>query len=335
MIEGTMTKPFLLLLFSSMSLFFFSWSALADLGCSSWIGSSERRSAILTVVENSMRSAGEAILQIRSSKDMKIQEKKNFADLKTAGDLTSQRIILTALSQNPLTRNAKFLAEEKSEETNHLTQQELFPSDSLWVLDPIDGTTNFAHGLPHFSISLAFVIEGKPCFGAVYAPVYDEFYFAWDGQGAYLKTQKGTQVEKLHVSQVSDLSKSLWVTGTEGGPGSKAFEKNKNTFDLALKLLPQTQDLRRTGSAALDLAFVAAGRVEGYVEFSEGLKWWDVIAGLLLVSEAGGFTSVKEPASNALLGSRRLTQPIQYVLATNGNEALHHQFKSALFSIFK
>jgi myo-inositol-1(or 4)-monophosphatase len=176
--------------------------------------------------------------------------------------------------------------------------------------------------MPHFGISLAFAVQDQLCLGAVYAPVFNEFFYAFVGHGAFLKRSTENEAEKIHVSAINQLASSLWITGTEGGPKSQAIEKNKATFDIALNLLPITHDLRRTGSAALDLAAIASGRAEGYLELSEGLNWWDIAAGVVLVEEGGGEVTVKSPNQRQ---TNVFAKPIIYILATNGQKQIHER----------
>jgi myo-inositol-1(or 4)-monophosphatase len=282
------------------------------------------RDTILKVVEMSLRKSGEKILLLRQQPDFKISTKKNFSDLKTTGDCASQEVILKALANSPATQGFQIKAEEKCTETAELVAQSSTNKKSKWILDPIDGTTNYAHGMPHFSISLALAVQGQLCFGAVYAPVYNEFFYAFKGHGAFLKHSIEQTPTTIHVSKTDKLDSALWITGTEGGQDSKAIEKNTNTFAIALKLLPYTQDMRRTGSAALDLASVASGRIDGYFELSEGLNWWDIAAGLVLVEEAGGkiYPSIENRSEK-----NPFENPIVYVLATNGKSQIHDKLE--------
>jgi len=284
-----------------------------------------------------MRDAGQRILKLRNVGDFQIQQKQNFSDFKTKGDCTSQDTILSALSKNSATKNANFIGEEKCKGSETILSRKLHDgksaaTDATWILDPIDGTTNYAHGMPHFSISLALVVNREICFGSVYAPVYGEFFYAFAGHGAFLTSKQGksSQSKRISVSKIDQLKSSLWITGTEGGPKPEAAKKNKDTFDIALQLLTKTHDLRRTGSAALDLASVASGRIEGYFELSEGLNWWDVAAGILLVSEAGGKVTVKEPQGATQQNAVELERPIVYILATNGSKEIHEEFEKKM-----
>jgi myo-inositol-1(or 4)-monophosphatase len=148
-----------------------------------------------------------------------------------------------------------------------------------WIIDPLDGTTNYAHGYPVFCVSIALENEGKIVLGVIYDPMREEMFVAVRGEGAYLNDKK------LHVSDVSDLSRSLLVTGFPYDI-RESQDNNLNFFNtMALKV----QAIRRAGSAALDLAYLAAGRFDGFWELK--LKPWDTAAGCLMVEEAGGVNS--------------------------------------------
>jgi myo-inositol-1(or 4)-monophosphatase len=148
-----------------------------------------------------------------------------------------------------------------------------------WIIDPLDGTTNYAHGYPVFCVSIALENEGKIVLGVIYDPMREEMFVAVRGGGLYLNEKK------LHVSDVSDLSRSLLVTGFPYDI-RESKDNNLNFFNaMALKV----QAIRRAGSAALDLAYLAAGRFDGFWELK--LKPWDTAAGCLMVEEAGGLIS--------------------------------------------
>jgi myo-inositol-1(or 4)-monophosphatase len=151
-----------------------------------------------------------------------------------------------------------------------------------WIVDPLDGTTNFLHGLPHFCISIALERAGEIVAGVVFDPIMDEQFWAEKGQGAYLNDRR------LRVSSRRQLNNALIATGTPYVESDRP--KYLRQFD---RMMGGVADIRRLGAAALDLAYVAAGRFDGYWEY--GLSPWDLAAGVLLVREAGGYVS--EPAS--------------------------------------
>ena len=148
------------------------------------------------------------------------------------------------------------------------------PGDQ-WFVDPLDGTVNYAHGIPFFSVSIAYAHEGIVRLGVVYDPMRDELFKAERGHGASLNGRN------LRVSQVTELAHSLLTTGF----AYDAWSNPRNNLDQYGRFAKMTQGVRRLGSAALDLGYVAAGRVEGYWELS--IKPWDVAAGGLIASEAG------------------------------------------------
>lgn len=168
-----------------------------------------------------------------------------------------------------------------------------FPGDSIlgeeggatgggsgrWLIDPLDGTVNFAHGIPIFAVSLAYSQDGRTQLGVIYDPLRDELFQACAGRGAWLN---GT---RLHVSDAGDLDRSLLVTGFPYDIRSAPANNLDHYADFALRTL----GVRRLGSACLDLAYVAAGRFDGYWEFS--VEAWDIAAGVLLVEEAGGLVT--------------------------------------------
>lgn len=147
------------------------------------------------------------------------------------------------------------------------------------IIDPIDGTTNFVNQVPHTCISLGVYKDKKPFIGVVYNPILDELYTAQVGHGAYLNG------EKLKVSKENDFQKALLSTGFPYTSGT--CEDDLNDVIKKIKdILPKCQDIRRLGSAAIDLCYVAKGTYEGYYEMN--LKAWDVSAGLIILQEAGG-----------------------------------------------
>lgn len=177
--------------------------------------------------------------------------------------------------------------------------QEAYPDDTLvteesfdenggidlgraWVVDPLDGTTNFAHTFPHFCVSIAYVENGESLLGVVFDPFKNELFTAIKGQGAF-KNGKA-----IHASKRESLGESLLATGF---PYSIA-QDDLGAVDLHTTFLAQTHGIRRAGAAALDLAYVACGRLDGFWELN--LAPWDVAAGILLVTEAGGAVSTYE-----------------------------------------
>ncbi|TPW20464.1 MAG: myo-inositol-1(or 4)-monophosphatase, partial [Elusimicrobia bacterium] len=191
---------------------------------------------------------------------------KSRANPVTEADLAAEQAILdVVLRRFP---GHDFLTEERAPRASG--------SDYVWVVDPIDGTVNYAHGFPHSCASVAVVRRGVTLAGGIYDPFRDELFLAERGRGATLNGRP------LKVGEAARLGDALLLTGF-------AYDRHLKAAKYAgyvRKFLERAQDLRRSGSAALDLAWVAAGRVDGYWEFT--LNPWDVAAGKLLVEEAGG-----------------------------------------------
>ncbi len=151
-----------------------------------------------------------------------------------------------------------------------------------WIIDPLDGTTNFVHGIPFFSVSLALEIEEKLVIGVIYDPLRDELFYAKQGKGAFLNGKR------IKVSETCFLKESLLTTGFPYDINSR---QNNNLSNFA-RLMLLTQEVRPLGSAALELAYVACGRFDGFWEI--GLSSWDTAAGVVILKEAGGKITGKE-----------------------------------------
>lgn len=192
---------------------------------------------------------------------------KGKADFVTEVDVAVQNYIQEKLEQ--LYPQIQFLSEEKDNE-------DVDKNGLVWVLDPVDGTTNLIHDYKASVISLALMDAGNSIIGIVYNPYSKELFTAKEGEGCFCNGKK------VMVSQASKMEECLIAIGTS--PYYK--EMAKKNFEIFGKLFCDCQDIRRTGSAALDLAYVASGRIEGY--FERSLKIWDFAAGMLLVKEAGG-----------------------------------------------
>jgi myo-inositol-1(or 4)-monophosphatase len=177
------------------------------------------------------------------------------------------------------------------------------PADarSRWIVDPLDGTTNFLHGIPHWSISIGAETDGAIVAGVVYNPVNDELFWAERGQGAFMNSKR------LRVSGRRTLDVALLATGLpfKGRAYAPSYMAEVEA------VVGETAGIRRFGSAALDLAYVAAGRYEGFWEYA--LSPWDTAAGSLLVTEAGGFVSEIDGGNNPVFGKS--------ILAANGDLA--------------
>jgi len=225
-------------------------------------------------------------------------EYKGDADLVTAADRASEKLIRERIT-------AQFPTHDVLGEEQGLNDQ---GSDFRWYVDPLDGTTNFAHGFPVFAVSMALAYKGERIAGAVYDPTRDEMFAAEKGKGAQLNGKP------MHVSQAAKLKECLLATGF---PSHKRH-KNPNIY-FYHQITLHTHGVRRAGSAALDLCNVASGRFDGFWEFN--LNPWDTAAGTLIVEEAGGKVT-RFDGSPFLLDSRE-------TLASNGivHEALIKEFE--------
>lgn len=203
----------------------------------------------------------------------KISSRSGFSEkteisIVTETDLACEKIIISKISS--AFPGHSILSEESPAKEG---------SDQRWIIDPIDGTTNFAHTYPVSCVSIAYEEAGQIVMGAVYDPFRDEMFFAELGKGAYLNNQP------IHVSQVKTLSHSLLATGF---PYDR--KENADVYLAIIKtFLMLTHDIRRPGSAAMDFCYVACGRFDGYWETN--LQSWDKAAGMLIVTEAGGKVS--------------------------------------------
>lgn len=243
----------------------------------------------LETAETIAKEAGDILLSFWG-KLHHIKEKNSYWDLVTEADLASEKHILKKLSE-------KFKDHEILSEEAGLSQQK--NSHFQWFIDPLDGTTNFTHQYPMISVSMGLLINGIPTVGVIYNPVMNELFLGLKDKVATLNGKD------LKVSSVSTLDKSLLATGF-------AYDRHK-TEDRNYKefchITQNTQGVRRGGSAALDLAYVAAGRLDGYWE--RGLKPWDIAAGIVLVREAGGNVTSYDNGPLDLYSGR--------ILATNGH----------------
>jgi len=252
----------------------------------------------LDIATEAVLSAG-TILQDYWGNLEAIEEKGIAGDLVTEADRHAETAVLNVLRDR--VPDHPILAEESGKIGK--TQ-----SPYLWAIDPLDGTTNYAHGYPVACVSAALLIEGTPQVGAIYNPFRRELFRAARGLGATLNHRS------LRVSQTADLPQSLLATGF-------AYDRRQtkdNNYAEFCHLTHLTQGVRRAGSAALDLAAVACGRFDGYWE--RGLKPWDIAAGIILVEEAGGNVTAYDGSPVAIASGR--------VLATNGK--IHASLSQAL-----
>jgi myo-inositol-1(or 4)-monophosphatase len=218
---------------------------------------------ILADLERLARQAGQILLN-GYEKDHQV-DFKGAIDLVTEIDHQSEEFIIGEVQR--LFAGHSILAEESGS---------LEGSDGhLWIIDPIDGTVNYAHGVPMFCVSIAYAYQGQVTLGAVYDPMRNELFTAERGKGSWVNGRT------LRVAQATELNRSLLVTGFP----YDTWSTPQNNFDNFSKLAKMTQGVRRLGSAALDLCYVGAGRFDGYWELS--VKPWDVAAAGLVAEEAG------------------------------------------------
>jgi myo-inositol-1(or 4)-monophosphatase len=227
------------------------------------------------------REAGELLRQ-GFGKGLEIQHKGTAVDWVTQYDEQAEALIVKQLQA--AFPDHGLVAEEGSRINGG--------SNLTWYIDPLDGTTNFAHGLPIFCVSMALYEGDVPLVGIIYDPVRDECFSGIRGMGATLTTPAGSQ--PLQVSQATALVHSLLATGF---PYDRHQSDQDNVRQFT-RFLKQAQGIRRNGSAALDMANVAAGRLDGYWEFK--LNSWDIAAGVLLVQEAGGLVTLIDGSPFAL-----------------------------------
>ena len=241
----------------------------------------------LEIAVSAAKEGGKILLK-HWGKLNQIHDKAIQGDLVTEADKESEKVIISYLEQACPTHSIL------SEEVGMLIKDREF----CWVVDPLDGTTNYAHQFPASSVSIALLFQDTPVLGVVYNPMREEMFQAAQGLGTTLNGSK------IYVSKVNSLQNSLLVSGF---PYDRRDNPDNNYAEFCF-LTNQTQGVRRMGSAALDLAYVAAGRFDGYWE--RGIKPWDIAAGIVLVQEAGGKVSDYNLKSVDVKTDR--------ILATNG-----------------
>lgn len=223
----------------------------------------------LNIAVRAARAAGDVIIRSMDRADGISVSAKRQNDFVTNVDRQAEATILEILKAS--FPDHGYLGEE--------TGQTAPDSPYQWVIDPLDGTTNFIHGFPQFAVSIALLVNGKPEVGVVYDPMRQELFTAAKGSGARLDDRK------IRVSNTRELRYSLIGTGV---PYSD-FEYLDDYLKMMRSVITQSSGIRRPGAAALDLAWLAAGRIDAFWELQ--LKPWDIAAGALLVTEAGGVVS--------------------------------------------
>ena len=268
-------------------------------------------SGIIRVMEKAARKAGQRLRRDFGEIEHLQVSRKGPADFVSKADQASERTLYDEL---------RLARPDWGFELEEGGTIEGDPTKPRWVIDPLDGTSNFLHGIPHFAISIAAQEPkldgsgwGDVIAGLVYQPITDESFWAEKTRGAWL------QDKRLRVSARRHLDESLIATGIPFAGHGDITEWTR----IFLALAPQIAGIRRFGAASLDLAWVAAGRYEGFWE--SGLKPWDTAAGCLLVREAGGFVS----------DWRGRSEPICDAEVLAGNDALHSRLHKILVGALK
>lgn len=260
-------------------------------------------STLCNQVTQLTRKVGKEILKEKQSFSLDQVEIKGLHNYVTHLDKLSERLLVEGLEK--LLPEAGFIAEEGTSDKKG--------KDFNWIIDPIDGTTNFIHGIPSFGISIALMHQKEIVIGVVYEPNADEMFYAFKGSDAYLNEQI------IHVSQQKEPHLSLIATGFP----YHDYEKIDNYLGLLGHFMKTTSGIRRLGSASIDLVYVACGRFEGFYEY--GLNPWDVAGGAFIVERAGGVVTDWKNGKDFIFGKE--------IIAANPNmhgpylEGIQHFFK--------
>lgn len=236
-------------------------------------------SALMNVMTKAARKAGRALARDFGEVEHLQVATKGPADFVSKADLRAEKIIYEELSH--ARPHYCFLMEERGiVEGSDKTHR--------WIIDPLDGTTNFLHGIPQFAISIALERDGELVAGVIYNPIMDELFMAEKGAGAFLNDRR------IRIAAREKLMDAVVVTGVphRGKSGKEGF------IQECRQVMQSVVGIRRTGSAAVDLSWVAAGRFDGYWE--RGIQAWDMAAGIVLVREAGGFVSDADGGNDML-----------------------------------
>lgn len=254
----------------------------------------------LDFVVDLAREAGGILREGHRRGPQEVRSKGTNVDLVTEVDLASEHLIVNSLRR-------RFPQDEVYAEESLGTLPE---QGRVWVADPLDGTTNFAHGFPVFAVSIALIADGQPILGVTYDPLREEMFWSVRGQGAWRNGHP------LRVSRTTEIGQSLLATGF---PYDRATNPDNNLAEFSY-FMPRTRGVRRAGAAALDMAWLAAGRLDGYWE--QGFQVWDAAAGVLMIEEAGGRVTTY---------SGRAWQPhMRNMVASNGVPALHRELLEGL-----
>lgn len=227
----------------------------------------DKKQVFLKTIEE-VKIAGEILLEGFNNSEKEI-DKKGFANYVTNTDLKVQEYLIENLQK--IIQGSRFVAEEKD-------NSKVDKNGPVWIIDPIDGTTNFIHKYPHVAISLALVDNYEKIFGIVYNPISDELFYALKGEGAFLNGNK------ICASKNNKLESCIVGFGVP-------YDRNKSEYVLktAQKVVVTCEDLKRCGPASLDICYVACGRLDAYFELN--LRPWDISAGIIILEEAKGFAT--------------------------------------------
>ena len=266
---------------------------------------------VVNVMVKAARLGGNVLVRHMNKLDaLNVVEKDRMDYASEVDGLAEEAIVKELRKAYP---DYAILGEEGGEQKGHRAG-----ARSTFVIDPLDGTSNYLRGFPHWCVSIALVENGEPQHGVVFDPLRNELFTASKGSGAVLNDHR------IRVSERKDLAGAMLSTGFPPRERSRAGAQ----LDCIRELLGQAEDLRRTGSAALDLAYVACGRTDGY--FEAGVKPWDIAAGILLVREAGGRVTdfrgaatgpvdARGAAGRPLLAANlKLGDALQKVIASSG-----------------
>ncbi len=244
------------------------------------------QSPILTMMIRAAEKAGRSLLRDFNEVEQLQVSRKGPGDFVTAADKRSEKIIFEELQK--ARPDYSFMMEESGQVKGN-------DPDHVWIIDPLDGTHNFMHGVPHWSISMALERKGEIIAGLIYDCVKDEMFTAEKGTGAFLRGNK-----RLRVSGRNNLEQCMVNYGQPFGDNG-----DRAQFFKEVDAISRVAMVRRFASAALDMAYVAAGRIDGYWE--RNIKPWDVAAGVLIVKEAGGITTSIEKDDNPVYSANLVT----------------------------
>tara|TARA_B100001179_G_scaffold42608_1_gene28088 strand:- start:835 stop:1587 length:753 start_codon:yes stop_codon:yes gene_type:complete len=246
-------------------------------------------SANLNIMIKASEKASKALIRDFGEVEKLQVSVKGPLDFVSNADTNAEKIIIEELSK--ARKNYSILSEEDGSKIGK-------DKNNIWIIDPIDGTTNYLHGVPHFAISIALKSNNEIISGVIYDPIKDEMFYAEKNNGAYYNNQR------IRVSKKKKLEDCLFATG------GNISEKNKTNTNIII---------RRSGSAALDMAYVAAGRFDGY--FQKNLNIWDIAAGIIIIKEAGGIineidlsknNNIKVLASNSSINDKLVKNLVNF-----------------------